>query len=141
MRRVGGMRVRPSMKSIREEEYREKVIKEYKKKLDVAYERAKEGIVEWIGEEEVLERFKEKDEDGDYLVYLIQIKRIEKEGEESTPYYTLSVSYDKRPIFEMSCKMREMRRWVKEEKYKTCVIMMKDKDLRRILEKTPIGEY
>lgn len=130
MRKVGDMRVGPSAKTVHEEKVKHEAIKAYKASFEESYEKAKEGIVEWIGEREMPDEAKDHDQDGHALIYVLSAKKESETGK----YHTMELSYDRRPIFEIDHVMKEMNVFLEGEKYLSRIFLMREDDVRRDLE-------
>lgn len=127
MRKVGDMRVGPSAKTIHEEKIKKIAIANYRASFEEAYARATQGIIEWLGDKEMPDEQKNHDEEGNALVYVLSVKKsTEPDGHN---FHTMSISYDRKPIFEINCTMQEMNFFLEGEKYLTRIFELKEKDI------------
>ncbi len=132
MRKVGDMRVGPSAKTIYEEKVKMVAIKNYRASFEEAYKRCSQGIVEWLGDKEMSDEQKNHDEEGNALVYILSVKKS-TEPEENN-FHIMSVSYDRKPIFEINCTMQEMNFFLEGEKYLSQIFEIKEKDIIETLQ-------
>ena len=111
MRKVGNMRVGPSEKTIHEEEVKKKAIKNYKEQVKESYEKAGEGIIEWLGDKEVEDDKKYKSE-GENKVFIIQIRY----DTEDSKYRTIIGSYFMEAIQRIYMMIVEMNEYLDDVK-------------------------
>lgn len=126
MRKVGNMRVEVSKKTVREEEYKKKMVKVYIEKLEESLLKAEKGEIEWLGETEIPEEKKDKDEENDSLVYILLVKKENKESK----YLAINITYLPMLVIEMKDKIQYMNEYLKEG-YKSQVISMKEKLIKK----------
>ena len=132
MRKVGDMRVGPSEKTKHEEKVKAIALKNYRASFEKAYARCTQGIIEWLGDKDIPDEEKNHDEQGNALVYVLSVKKsTEPEG---TTFHTMSVSYNRKPIFEINCTMQEMNFFLEDEKYYSRIYEIKEKDIIETLQ-------
>lgn len=138
MRKVGDMRVGPSSKTKHEEKVKAIAIKNYRASFEEAYARCSQGIIEWLGDKEIPDEEKNHDDEGNALVYVLSVRKsTEPEG---TPFHTMSVSYNRKPIFEINCTMQEMNFFLEGEKYYSRIFEIKEKDIIDSLQSVKYGQ-
>lgn len=127
MRKVGNMRVGPSEKTIHDEEVKKKAIKNYKEQVKESYEKAGEGIIEWIGGKEVEDDKKYKSE-GENKVFIIQIRY----DTEDSKYRTIIGSYFMEAIQRIYMMIVEMNEYLDDIKVHSKILTVPETYMEKL---------